>query len=90
MKNKNLVKTSSKSAMDGLWAPALGIFSRFSAWLIAPVIIGASLGVYLDKKFNTEPWIFFISVAVSFVISIIGVARNALEEYRKQEERSKK
>ncbi len=73
--------------MDGLWAPALGIFGRFSAWIVAPVIIGATLGVWLDKKFNTEPWIFFISVAVSFVVSMIGVGRNALEEYKKQEER---
>ncbi len=87
MKNNNLVKTSNKSAMDGLWAPALGIFGRFSAWIVAPVIIGATLGVWLDKKFNTEPWIFFISVAVSFVVSMIGVGRNALEEYKKQEER---
>jgi F0F1-type ATP synthase assembly protein I len=85
MENKNNKEV--KNAMNGLWAPALGIFGRFTAWIVAPVFIGASLGVWLDKKFNTEPWIFFISIAVSFVVSMIGVARNALDEYRKQEER---
>jgi len=90
MKNKNLSKISDKNSKNDFWAPALGIFGRFSAWIVGPVLFGAFLGTYLDKKFNTAPWIFFISIAVSFVVSMIGVGQNALEEYRKQEENSKK
>ena len=61
MKNQSLIKEN-RELKNNFWAPALGIFGRFSVWIIIPVIFGVFLGTYLDKKFNTEPWIFFISI----------------------------
>jgi len=90
MENNKEKKVNSGKLDYAFWAPALGIFSRFTAWIVAPVFVGALLGIYFDKKFNTEPWIFILGIAIAFIISMIGLAKNALNEYKKQEERNKK
>lgn len=71
------------------WQPALILFAKFSGWIAVPVLLGAFFGKWLDEKYNSEPWFFLGLVGLAFFISMIGLARNAMEEYRKIEKASK-
>lgn len=71
------------------WQPALMMFGRLSGWVLGPVVAGALLGQWLDKKYGTEPWLFLASIGVAFIISIVGLVKNTLEEYRKLEKYKK-
>lgn len=74
------IKSNEKKAW---WQPALIIFFKFSGWIAAPVIIATFIGKWLDKKYATEPWLFLASVGAAFIISIIGIIINALNEFKK-------
>lgn len=75
---------------DDYLATALRVFANVSIWIAAPVVIGVILGKYLDKRFNTEPWLFLATVGVCFLISIYGLVVNAKKEFKKIEEDAKK
>jgi F0F1-type ATP synthase assembly protein I len=72
------------------WQPAIVMFLKLSAWIATPVIIALYLGKWLDKEFNTAPWLFLLSMAAAFLISMIGLIKNTMAEYKKIEEQSKK
>lgn len=72
------------------WQPAIVMFSRLSGWIVGPVLIAIFLGKWLDKKYNTEPWLFLASVGVAFAISIFGIVKDAMKELRKIDEDDKK
>jgi len=71
------------------WSLALKITARLTGWVAFPVIIGVFLGKWLDKKFNTEPWLFLITIGVCFLISMYGLITNALKEFKKIEQEYK-
>lgn len=60
-----------------------------TAWIVGPIFFGVLLGRLLDKKYNTEPWLFLISVGVCFIISMFGLIRSALTEFQNIEKESK-
>ena len=62
------------------WQPGLVLFTRLSAWIAIPVIIAVVVGKYLDRVFNSQPWILLASVSISFVISIVMLVRIGLKE----------
>jgi F0F1-type ATP synthase assembly protein I len=70
------------------WQPALLLFGRLSAWIVAPVLIGAFLGKWLDKQFGTDPWIFMAATGFAFIISMFGLVKSTIEEYKKIEGKS--
>lgn len=75
------------------WSSALRVMVNLSGWIAFPVIIGVILGKWLDRKFNTEPWLFLGTVGFCFLISMYGLIINALKEFKKVEkeyEQSKK
>jgi len=53
------------------------VFARVSAWIITPVIFSLIVGKYLDTKYNSEPWILCVSLALSFTVSMIAIVRIA-------------
>jgi ATP synthase protein I len=65
------------------WQPGLILFSRLSSWIVAPILIGIFIGKWLDRKYNTEPWLFLISVGIAFFISMFGVVKDALREMKR-------
>jgi F0F1-type ATP synthase assembly protein I len=67
------------------WSLALRIMARISGWIAFPVLIGVFLGRWLDKTFDTEPFLFLTTVAICFVISMYGLVINALKEFKKIE-----
>ncbi|MCX6794556.1 MAG: AtpZ/AtpI family protein [Candidatus Falkowbacteria bacterium] len=67
------------------WSVALKVMANISGWIAFPVIIGLFLGRWLDERFGTEPWLFLATIGVCFLISIYGLAINALKEFKKIE-----
>lgn len=63
------------------------MFSRLSAWIVFPVLLGALLGRWLDKRYNSSPRWFLIVIGLSFVVSMFGLIKNTLEEYKNIEKR---
>lgn len=78
------------SSQMAWWQPAIVMFLKLSAWIATPIIIALYLGKWLDKEFNTAPWLFLLCMAAAFLISMIGLIKNTLAEYKKIEEQSKK
>jgi F0F1-type ATP synthase assembly protein I len=60
-----------------------------SAWVAAPVLLGAFIGSWLDEQQGTEPWFFLGSVGVAFLISIIGLVLEAGKEIKKASDSNK-
>jgi len=67
------------------WQPAVAVFARLSGWLLAPLIIGVTLGKWLDRKYDTTPWLFLATIGVAFIVSMFGLIKNAMEEFKKIE-----
>lgn len=67
------------------WQPAVLIFLRMSAWIAVPVIAAVFLGKWLDEKYQSEPWLFLISVGIAFLVSMFGLVKSAAREYKKIE-----
>jgi F0F1-type ATP synthase assembly protein I len=80
--------TNSEEIKKQWWQPALLMFAHLSAWIVVPVILGTLIGKWLDKKYSTEPWLFIATVGVSFIISMVAIARYAAMEYKKIEKES--
>lgn len=53
------------------------LFGRLSGWIAGPIIVALFIGKWLDKKYNSEPWLFLASVAVAFVVSSVGIVRES-------------
>ncbi len=67
------------------WSLALRVMANLSGWIAFPVIIALFLGRWLDRKFNSEPWLFLATIGVAFLISMYGLVINALKEFKKIE-----
>ena len=84
------IKDSGKSPW---WQPGLVLFFRMSGWIAGPVIIAVFVGKYLDQKYNTDPWLFLLSVGVAFILSTVVIVRDAMQamkEIDKQDTKNKK
>lgn len=76
-----------KKTDKNYWVEPLKMFSRLSAWIVFPVLLGALVGKWLDRKYDSSPRWFLIVIGLSFVISMFGLIKNTLEEYKKIEKR---
>ena len=74
------------------WEPGMVLFARLSGWIAGPVIVAVFVGRWLDKKYDTAPWIFLASVGVAFVISSMGIVKEAKAMMNKiiEDEKKKK
>lgn len=62
------------------------LFSRLSVWIGGPILVAIFVGKYLDKKYNTQPWLFLLSVGIAFAISTFGIIRDSMRELKKIDE----
>jgi len=76
---------ANKATKNNNWPIALRIFVNLSGWIFVPVIAGAFLGKWLDRKYNTEPWLFLGTLGFCFLISTYGLIVNATREFKKIE-----
>ena len=65
------------------WSAGLALFGRLSAWIIGPILVAIFIGKKLDTKFESEPWLFLLSVGVAFIVSISAMVRIGLGEFGK-------
>jgi F0F1-type ATP synthase assembly protein I len=68
----------------------IGAVINSTAWIVGPVLVGIFIGKLLDQKFNTEPWLLLASVGVCFLVSMFGLIKSALREFKNIEEEKKK
>jgi F0F1-type ATP synthase assembly protein I len=71
------------------WRDGLINFAKVSAYIAIPIIIALYLGKYLDKRFNTSPWIFLILTFASFIISLFLIYTNMVKYIKDLEEKEK-
>ncbi len=62
---------------------------NITAWIVGPVLVGIFIGKILDQKYETEPWLSLLSVGVCFLISMFGLIKKALKEFKQIENESK-
>ncbi len=67
------------------WQPALAIFYSASGWILAPLLLGLFLGKWLDRRYDTAPWIFLATTMIAFLISMFGLIRNAMRAFKQIE-----
>ena len=74
------------------WQPGMVLFARLSGWIGVPVILAVFVGKWLDKKYDTEPWLFLLSVGIAFIFSTYGIVHDSLREMKRieKEEQDKK
>lgn len=59
------------------WQPGMLLFGRLSGWIAGPIIAALFVGKWLDKKYDSEPWMFLASVAIAFIVSSVGIVRES-------------
>ncbi len=62
------------------WQPGLILFTRLSAWIVAPIMIAVLFGKFLDKSFGTDPWLFLATIIAAFAFSMVKIVRIGLKE----------
>jgi F0F1-type ATP synthase assembly protein I len=72
-----------KEPRKAWYVDALQMFTKLSGWVLVPLVVGYTLGSFLDRKYNSEPKWFFISIGLAFIISTIGIVYQAQSEYKK-------
>lgn len=71
------------------WQPALVVFIKLSGWIGLPIIIALFLGKWLDKKYNSAPWLLLTCIGLAFVLSMAGLIKETISEYKKIDRLSK-
>jgi F0F1-type ATP synthase assembly protein I len=59
------------------WEPGMVLFAKLSVWIGGPIVVAVFVGKWLDKKYDTAPWIFLATVAFAFILSSVGIVREA-------------
>ena len=67
------------------WLPAMYIFFRAAAWIAGPVIIALYIGRSLEDKYGSGSHLILISVALAFIVTMIGLVKITLAEFRKMD-----
>lgn len=76
-KEKESQKDSEKNNSD-YNKTNLQIFGIISSWIIGPIIGALFLGRWLDEKNQTEYFFTLTSIAIAFIITCVGIVREAL------------
>ena len=72
-----------KNSQAAWWQPAVMMFAKLSGWIAAPIVIALYLGKWLDKKYDNAPWLLLTCIGAAFFISIIGLVKETVREYKK-------
>jgi membrane protein DedA with SNARE-associated domain len=55
------------------WQDALSIFTKLSGWVILPLLLGFTLGRWLDSHYQSGSKWFFICIGVAFIVFTYGM-----------------
>lgn len=70
---------------EPFWQPALEISIQVSAWIAGPIVLALFAGKWLDKKYESEPWLFLGCIGLAFIISCYGIVKISLNYIKKIE-----
>ncbi len=59
------------------------MFAKVSAWVAIPIVLALFIGKYLDKKYDTSPWIFVGATILAFSISMIAIGKISIKYIHK-------
>ncbi len=76
-------KANEKISQAAWWQPAVMMFAKLSGWIAAPIIIALYLGKWLDKRYDSAPRYLLTCIGLAFFISMIGLTKEAIREYKK-------
>ena len=71
-------KLPRKPSNGGLWA-ALSLAWELGYTIAIPIVIFALLGRFLDKKFDSSPWLLLLGIFFALLISGFVVTKKALK-----------
>jgi len=92
IREKKGVDGTSKSKDNQIrwWQPSMVLFMRLSGWIAGPVIVALFVGRRLDRKYQTDPWLFLLAVGLAFILSLIGIVRESTITMNKISQSSEK
>ena len=61
------------------WQPAVQLFFELWGWLVIPLVAALFLGTWLDQQFQTGPILFLVTTGISFIVTILGIVKRALD-----------
>lgn len=64
---------------NSLLSIGMYLFTRLTMWLVIPILLAVFTGKYLDKKYDTEPWLFVACVGVAFIFTNIGIIKETFK-----------
>lgn len=65
------------------WQEGMVVFAQASGWIAGPIIAALFLGRWLDNKFQTGTFYFYVCIAVAFIISNVGLVLEVIK-YKKK------
>lgn len=68
---KNLLKT-------------IAMLSTLGLTLVFATMIGLAIGIYLDKKFNTSPWLTIIFLLIGIAAGFKGLIQTVIRQVKKE------
>lgn len=66
------------------------LFLKLSGWIGGPIIAAIFVGKWLDKKYSSEPWLFLLCTAVTFLFSMGALIVIGAKEFKRIEGENKK
>jgi hypothetical protein len=88
---ENAIKDAKEPRNKGVWwLPSILIFFKMSVWIAFPIIVALYVGDWLDSTYNQKSKWLLISVGIAFVISMVGLAKTTVEEWKKLDLSDKK
>jgi len=72
------------------WGRGLSLFFRLSSWIVGPILVAVVIGKWLDRRYQTGPWLFLLAIGVAFVISTSGMIKDSLRELKRIDAEEKK
>ena len=70
---------------DSNWIRTLGQVSSVGLLIVVSVLIGLGMGVWLDGKLGTKPWLAFIFTILGLAAGIYESARIIINAIRSQD-----
>ncbi len=64
------------------WRESMMLFAQVSAWTLFPLFIGLVAAKWFTTQYHSELWT-YISIAAAFVVSMIGVVRSTMAQFKK-------
>jgi hypothetical protein len=79
-----------KNSKVAWWQQGMELFLRLSGWIGGPIIVAVFVGKWLDRKYNSEPWLFLLSTAIAFLFSMGALIVIGAREFKKIENDNRK